>query len=109
MYLKFTLLAGSLLAISTMATARTEQVRYGDLDVTTAAGHAELQRRVKGAVWKVCRFDEAGMLLPSEQTTACQRATNKDVSVRIAQLVANQQLAAARQTGAETQLVLAKK
>lgn len=107
MILKSSLFAGSLLVMSTTATAGVERVPYGDLDITTPAGHAALQRRVNGAVWRTCLFDEKGVLRPSDLTTPCQRVTRKKVSIRVAQLVAIQQLANVRQPGEDVQLVVA--
>lgn len=88
------ILAGAILTMTgTGVSASSESVQYGDLTLTSTAGRAELQRRVNKAVWKVCLFSDNGMLRSAEQTTDCQHDTKSEAAVRIAQLVADEQLA----------------
>lgn len=79
-------------AVPAVAGAPTARVPYGDLRLSTAEGQAELQKRLNSAAWKVCMYDESGMLRASEETTACYRQARKDVAVQFAQIVSQNAL-----------------
>ncbi len=48
------------LLLGTAARAETREVRTSDLDLTTAAGQAKLDRRIDGAARALCRTDRTG-------------------------------------------------
>jgi UrcA family protein len=79
-------------AVPAMAGAPSERVSYADLRLGTAEGHAELQKRLNKAAWRVCMFDDDGSVRSSELATTCYRATRKDVAVQMAQVLADRQL-----------------
>lgn len=51
------------LLLGTAARAETREVRTSDLDRTTAAGQARLDRRIDGAARALCRTDRTGSRL----------------------------------------------
>jgi len=58
------------------ANVRGERVAYGDLNLATRSGEWTLQRRVTGAVQRVCLYDEGswyGLAVPG-YTTCSERA-----------------------------------
>lgn len=69
-------------------------VSYDDLQLTTPAGLAELERRIDKAAWRVCMYDASGDLRTSEERIACYRSTQKTAEIQVAQLVAERRLAA---------------
>jgi len=66
-----------------------QAVSYTDLNLTTAEGQETLQRRLDSAAWKVCQFDNAGMLRTAQDHGSCYRAARKDVAVQVAQITAD--------------------
>jgi UrcA family protein len=79
-------------AVPALAGVPTERVPYGDLRLSTAAGQAELQKRLNRAAWKVCLFDENGSLRGSEETAQCYRQARKNVAVQFARIVSEERL-----------------
>jgi UrcA family protein len=75
-----------------MAGAPSARVPYGDLNLTTADGQVELQRRLNKAAWKVCMFDEGGDLRTGDEHAACYRDARKEVAVQFARVVSERQL-----------------
>jgi UrcA family protein len=67
-------------------------VPYGDLNLTTANGQAQLQQRLDKAAWKVCMFDQQGDLRTGDDHTVCYRAARKEVAVQFARVVNERQL-----------------
>lgn len=55
---------------SSQAQAATQHVRYGDLDLTTAAGRAALDSRISRAAHSVCWIENGNL----SGTEACRRA-----------------------------------
>lgn len=83
-------LAAGLLAGSAHA-ERTVAVPYGDLNLATPDGQAELQDRLDKAARKVCRIDGLDQILYRDEERACYRAARQKVDVRFAEVVrANQ-------------------
>ena len=82
----------ALLSAPALAGAPVAHVGYSDLNLTTPDGQAELQRRLDSATWKVCRYDNEGKLRTAEDETACFRSVRKEVSIRMAQVVTDNQL-----------------
>ncbi len=84
--------AGALTAAPALAGVTTERVGYGDLELTTPQGQAELQRRLNRAAWRVCLYDGDRSLRASDQTATCYRQARREVAVEVAQIVADRQL-----------------
>lgn len=72
--------------------AAAERVAYDDLDLVSAEGQRELQRRVDRAAWKVCMFDEAGQLRENGSHVKCYRTAREQVAVQVAQAVSKRPL-----------------
>lgn len=81
----------AVLAAPAVAAAQVERVPYGDLKLTTPEGQAQLQKRLDGAAWRVCLFDEHGSLRSAEAQGACYRETRKNVAIRLAKIVTDRQ------------------
>jgi UrcA family protein len=64
-------------------TARTSIVRFADLDLTTSAGRATLDRRVKRAVKHVCAFAWPSRPTDFDQVSACREQALKDATRQI--------------------------
>lgn len=87
--------AGALLASGpAFAGEPVARVAYDDLQLTSPAGQAELEKRITKAAWRVCMFDANGDLRTSEQHAACYRTAQRSADVRVAQIVAEYRLAA---------------
>ena len=54
------MVALALLGGATAAQARTAEVRYADLNLSSAAGQAELDRRIESAARRVCVIEAPG-------------------------------------------------
>ena len=71
--------------VATGVQPNTIQVRYGDLDLAAPAGRAELDRRVRSAVNRVC-----GIAVPSDPvptvTAACRADAFSGANLQIAGL-----------------------
>lgn len=86
---------GALAAVpATAAPARTQappsvRVAYGDLDLTTPEGEAELTRRVRSAAIRVCRFRADGSLNDAKTEGACYRQARVRAGVEIAQIISD--------------------
>jgi UrcA family protein len=52
----------------------TSEVRYGDINLTSDAGVAQLQRRITNAARKICGYADARDLNGSQAVAACRRA-----------------------------------
>lgn len=84
--------AVSLAAIAVPAhAAPTRKVSYADLDLSTARGQAELQRRVSKAARQVCQYFADGTLMPAETHEQCYRMARTQASERTAALIADSQ------------------
>ncbi len=55
--MKLTLAIALALSSATAAFAQESTVRYADLDLSSAAGQAELERRIQNATRQVCRAE----------------------------------------------------
>ena len=79
------------------AAATVQQVSYRDLNLLSADGQDELQRRVDKAAARVCIFEADGSLRESRNHGQCYRETRQQVAVQVAELIAaNQPLLAAK-------------
>jgi UrcA family protein len=69
--------------------APTIGVRYGDLDLTSAAGQRQLDLRLERAARDVCGLDEkrVGSLLPSLHSRDCYREARRDLDQQYALLL----------------------
>lgn len=65
------------------------EVRYGDLDLTSAAGIRTLNARVAVAVRQVCAIDGARDLQALQAVEACRQAARASVEPKIAALIAS--------------------
>lgn len=89
-------LATAALAITPVAASaqaseqRTTGVTYRDLDLTTEAGRAELDRRIDYAARQVCAIDEAdvGTRIVTREKRACYREAREQLDQRFAQMIA---------------------
>lgn len=54
------MIALALIGGATAAQARTAEVRYADLNLSTAAGQAELDRRIESAARRACVIEAPG-------------------------------------------------
>lgn len=81
-------LAAALLCGPAMAAddARSVEVRYHDLDLTTAAGVSELDRRLDEAAKSVCHIDQVatGTRIASREARACYKETKEQLSANVA-------------------------
>lgn len=84
-------LAATAFAASALAGERYTKVAYDDPNLATPDGRAELQGRLDRAARSVCRFNSDGQLATADQENACYRLTRKQVEVRFAQAVAEDQ------------------
>ncbi len=68
------------------AFAKSEEVRFHDLDLTTAAGQKKLNTRISGAARRVCDFHirETGSNIPSASAQACYKQAMGQVRDRVA-------------------------
>lgn len=93
-YALFTSLGATLATVAVPASAATDdkfasEVRYGDLDLKTDAGVAQLQRRIGNAVRKECGYSEARDLSTSMASAACRRAAISAAASKVELAVAN--------------------
>ncbi|RIV86532.1 UrcA family protein [Aurantiacibacter zhengii] len=97
-------LIGSALAAAAMTLAATgvsaqdEQTRaasvsHADLDLSTAEGVRELDRRIDSAAREVCGFGEVelGSRIPSRETRQCYRTAKRQLDRQFAQIVEDAQ------------------
>ena len=72
------------------AAQSTVAVKYADLDLTTSAGQARLERRIDRAVREVCGMDETnvGTRLPSDEAEQCYAETKVRIQAQVAAMVA---------------------
>jgi UrcA family protein len=79
-------------AKSTRYNATVQHVGYGDLDLLSADGQAELQRRVDKATSRACMFEQDGALRQSRDYAQCYRETRRQVAVQVAETISNRPL-----------------
>lgn len=73
------------LAIIPAAHAAEAQVRFNDLDLSTAAGKSALDQRIERAARSVCATPhETGTILRNQVSQSCLRETRKTISEQIA-------------------------
>lgn len=84
-------LAAALSNGAAIAGERSERVSYGDLNLASVEGQAELQQRVDSAARRVCRFADDGELVTPAEENACYRDARQKVDVQVAQLTADVQ------------------
>ncbi len=87
----FTLAAAAaavLVSAPVFASDRVERVAYGDLNLASANGQAELQHRLDKAAHKACMFDAKGQLSTTDQAADCYHDARKTADVRFAEAVA---------------------
>ena len=85
---------GTTLAIAALpASAANEkfasEVRYGDLNLATDAGVAQLQRRIGNAARKGCGYADGRDLKASQAAAACRKAAVSEAAPKIELAVAN--------------------
>jgi len=91
--MKRTIFAFAAVAASLLATqpafADAIAVRYKDLDLTTASGKKELNRRVDSAARKVCGYDEriVGSRMIPREARECYQGARKQLEKSLAQLI----------------------
>lgn len=97
MTIKSAILAAALGAAMFAAPASAEspgvRVSYADLDLTTPAGVAELEKRVKRAAWRLCKFSGEGAMRDRLNQVRCYRAARQTSAVQIAQATERQKQA----------------
>ncbi len=87
------LLATPLAASAQTTVQRTVGVTYTDLDLTTEAGRAELERRIDNAARSACAIGETdlGTRLLTREKRACYRDARAQLDQRFAQVIADSQ------------------
>lgn len=86
---------GATLAIAALpASAATSEkfaseVRYGDLNLATETGVAQLQRRIGNAARKGCGYAEGRDLKASQAVAACRKAAISEAAPKVELAVAN--------------------
>lgn len=80
----FVVLALSLLAASP-ALAQSTTLRYSDLDLSSAAGQAELERRIDAAVRQVCRPEvtTGTRIVDRDELERCEQEVRAEVASRL--------------------------
>lgn len=80
-------LSGALLAAQPLAAA-TAEVQYEDLDLTTAEGRKELDRRVDKAAEEVCGAGEVtvGSRVRSRETRDCIKQAKRQIEQSLAKI-----------------------
>jgi len=63
-----------------------EVVSYSDLDLSTAKGQNELQRRIDDASKRVCLYDENGSIVSPSEERACRVSVRDATEVQLAKL-----------------------
>lgn len=81
---------GTTPALANGDAARSVEVAYHDLDLTTAKGQKTLDRRVDRAAREVCGLTDVatGTRLPANGAHACYREAKDKIGARVAALVA---------------------
>jgi UrcA family protein len=87
--MKFATATVALCAISTAAFADSVAVHFDDLDLTTAAGKAALDRRIESAVRMVCASQAAtGTRIASRQgLNSCRAEARRQIDAQLAKQV----------------------
>ena len=67
---------------SAQSEVRTQEVRFGDLDLTSAAGAAALDQRIARATRSVCGVTGARTLQEITQARRCQKVALSDAAPR---------------------------
>ncbi|MXP40213.1 UrcA family protein [Altererythrobacter soli] len=80
-------------AIAADDAPRSVEVRYHDLDLTSAAGASELDRRLDKAAKSVCQIDQVatGTRIASREARACYKETKERLGDNIAAAVAKKE------------------
>jgi UrcA family protein len=83
-------LAATAFATPAFAESDRVNVRYADLDLSTEAGQAQLERRIDKAVRAACGANETnvGTRLPSREAQACVERTKPTVREQVAANIA---------------------
>ena len=84
---------GAATVLATPAVAETPvsvAVKFSDLDLSTSAGQAQLERRIDNAARSACGMDEvrSGSRLPSNEARRCYVETKASVHEQIAEAIA---------------------
>lgn len=87
------IIAAALAVVATAAPAVAAEpvaVRYSDLDLSTAAGQARLERRIDSAARAACNLDEirTGRFTPSTAQRQCYQQTKASVHEQVAEMIA---------------------
>ncbi|GGD60304.1 UrcA family protein [Croceicoccus mobilis] len=69
--------------------ASTARVAIHDLDLTSEAGQAEMEKRVRKAAYAVCKYEDDGQLREANAHFSCVRTALKKSEGQMATLVAN--------------------
>lgn len=59
------------------------------LDLTTDAGAAELQKRIRSATFRACMYGEKGQLIGAQEQFACARNSQNEARPQVAQKIAS--------------------
>jgi UrcA family protein len=86
----FAVAAAAAIATSPAAAQSSLNVRYSDLDLSTADGQAKLESRIDQAARKTCGMDErtVGSRLASRDARDCYAQTKQQVHERVTALIA---------------------
>ena len=86
-------LAAALMMVPASAFAASVELKYDDLDLSTAKGQAELTKRADDAARQACSADavRTGTILRSKAENQCYRETRAKLRERVAALTGQQQ------------------
>lgn len=87
-------LAAGLVALSAPAAARDARVSYGDLDLATAAGRAELDKRIDRAAAEACAAEPltGSRIRKSSLVRKCVADARKAIDAQVARNAARHKL-----------------
>lgn len=85
---------GAAVALAAPASAQTmekfnSEVRYGDLNLTTDNGVAQLHQRIKSAARQACGYADGRDLEATQAVSACRKAALADATPKIELAIAN--------------------
>ena len=88
MMLSLTLASAVLVTTPAMATAKTQEVRHADLDLSSAEGRTRLDTRIRQAVKQVCGAPRGWTLAERQDQQNCEAAAYRKVGPMRERIVA---------------------
>jgi UrcA family protein len=83
--MKLTLAIALALSSATGAFAQETKLRYADLDLSSAAGQAELERRIENATRQICRADPATgtRIVDQDEIERCRDEVRAQITAKL--------------------------